>query len=673
MDGNKLLPPPSVKVPTRLQASEKQRLEKQVAAAKSDVQRTLNEISYNDPVPDASAVEFKSNDAAWFDDELPEGAEKAGDGKAPWQLVSAPDHPVFSGKTSSTRTAKGLSQHFFHKAKSQLEVAANDKLFAYVYLDPKNPPETIQLQFNDGSWDHRAYWGADKGHAAGTKGAANFHMGELPEKGKWIRLEVNAADVGFKDGTKLNGWAFTQFGGKVHWDKAGKVGITLTDEQKRSLAIWEKYRKQASQVALPKEVQQVLDIKTADRTDDQTKKLTQYFLENINPDSRKQLETPKKREAGLRKRLDELNKQIPASLVMEDRKEPRQAYVLERGQYTEKRAKVSSQIPEWIAPPVDEAPANRLGLAKWLTDPKHPLTARVTVNRIWQHYFGTGLVKTSEDFGVQGERPSHPELLDWLALDFINSGWNVKQFHKQIVMSATYRQSSRVSSNKLAADPENRLCSRGPRFRLDAEVIRDQALAISGLMVPTVGGRSVKPYQPEGLWAPVGFGGSNTAKFVQDKGSKLYRRSMYTFWKRTSPPPSMSTFDAPDRETCQVRRARTNTPLQALVLMNDVQFVEAARKFAERVMRDGGKDVDARIIYAFRSATARTPSESEIANLRQFFQDYLAEYLQQPEEAAKLLSVGESKRDESLPAHELSAWTMVTHLLLNLDETVTKG
>jgi hypothetical protein len=264
-------------------------------------------------------------------------------------------------------------------------------------------------------------------------------------------------------------------------------------------------------------------------------------------------------------------------------------------------------------------------------------------------------------------------LLDWLAVDFIESGWDVKRMQKLMVMSATYRQSSRVSPEKLEADPQNRLLARGPRFRLDAEVIRDQALAVSGLLVDEIGGKSVRPYQPPGLWEPVGFGGSNTAKFVQDTGSKLYRRSMYTFWKRTSPPPTMSTFDAPDRETCQVRRARTNTPLQALALMNDVQFVEAARKFAERVMGEGGSDVGQRVAFAFRTVLARQPSPSELDTLTRLFNDYQAEFQDHPESAAKLLAVGESPRNESLAPGELGAWTMIAHLLLNLSETVTKG
>jgi hypothetical protein len=358
---------------------------------------------------------------------------------------------------------------------------------------------------------------------------------------------------------------------------------------------------------------------------------------------------------------------------MEDRKQKRQAHVLERGQYTQKRDPVSSKVPDWIAPPLENMPENRLGLAQWLVQKDHPLTARVTVNRYWQHFFGTGLVKTSEDFGIQGTRPSHPKLLDWLALDFIANGWDVKRTHKSMVMCATYRQSSRVTPGKLSADPENRFLARGPRFRLDAEVIRDQALAVSGLLVAKIGGPSVKPYQPAGLWKPVGFGGSNTAIFRRDDGEKLYRRSMYTFWKRTSPPPSMSTFDAPDRETCQVRRARTNTPLQALVLMNDVQFVEAARKFAERIMLGGGADAKSKVDYAFRSVVSRFPTVQESATLQQLYREYQAEFKKSPSEAEEFLQVGDMPRNASLTADELAAWTMIAHLILNLSESVTKG
>ena len=675
MDGNKLLPPPAVRVPTKEQVAQKAALEEQLKTAQSEYQAVFASLKYEDTRAGEKLGPLQTADRIWFDDTLPEGAKPMGnEAAASWKHGGkAEGHPVLSGETSTVRVAEGLSQHFFTEAKQPLEIGAGDKLFGYVYLDPENPPETVQLQFNDGSWEHRGYWGADKGHAPGRNNASNLRMGDLPESGKWVRLEVSAEAVGLKPGAKLNGWAYTQFGGKAYWDKAGIVTTgQATPEQLASLSLWEQYRA-LTKSAVPKEIQAVLDVAADKRNEEQRKHLSRYYLQFVNPTTKERFAGPTKREADLKKQLADLEKAIPSTLVMEDRKDPRQAHILERGEYTLKREKVDSRVPEWIAPTPEGAPPNRLGLAQWLVAPEHPLTARVTVNRFWQQFFGVGLVKTAEDFGVQGEQPSHPELLDWLAVDFVESGWNVKRMIKMLVGSSTYRQSSRVTPEKLAADPENRLLARGPRFRLDAEIIRDQALALSGLLVTKIGGRSVKPYQPAGLWKPVGFGGSNTSVFKQDSGEKLYRRSMYTFWKRTSPPPSMSTFDAPNRETCQVRRARTNTPLQALVLLNDVQFFEAARKFAERVLREGGASVDERITFAFRSVAARRPSSSELESLRQLFQEYHADFRADAEAAGKLLAAGESKRDESLDAHELAAWTMVTHLLLNLSETVTRG
>jgi len=674
MDGNALLPPPAVKVPSPTQLADQRRLTDQLATVRSEIETAIVDWKYVDPLADAAPTSLEQQDKVWFDDALPEGAKPAGNDADPWKFVSAPDHPVFSGENSSVRTGDGLTQHFFTEAKEPLMIGANDRLFAYVYLDPQNPPETVQLQFNDGSWEHRAFWGADKGHGAGRNNASNLRLGDLPEVGKWVRLEVPSGAVGLNEGAKLNGWAFTQFKGTVHWDKAGIVTFApLSREQEESLAVWEYFRATVKYPALPEDIQKILDVEKEKRSAEQTQQLTRYYLKHINPTSREYFAEPLERQAILEKELADVEQAIPSTLVMEERSEPRQAHILERGQYTLKREEVSSSVPDWLGTALPEAPANRLGLAQWLVSPTHPLTARVTVNRFWQHYFGTGLVKTAEDFGIQGEYPSHPKLLDWLAVDFIESGWDVKRLQKMLVMSATYRQSSRVSAEKLAVDPQNRLLARGPRFRMDAEVIRDQALALSGLLVDEIGGQSVRPYQPAGLWEPVGFGGSNTAKFVQDTGSKLYRRSMYTFWKRTSPPPTMTTFDAPDRETCQVRRARTNTPLQALVLMNDVQFIEAARKFAERVMSEGGSDIGQRVTFAFRSVLARQPSTSELDTLTRLLNDYRAEFEENPEAATKLLAAGESPRNESLDAGELGAWTMIAHLLLNLSETITKG
>ncbi|MDE0736496.1 MAG: PSD1 and planctomycete cytochrome C domain-containing protein, partial [Pirellulaceae bacterium] len=438
MDGNALLPPPVVRVPTKKQLALQQQLREQIAAAKKEIETGVANWKYVDPMVDAKPLPLTQNDKVWFDDELPEGAKPQGNGPNPWKFVTAPDHPVYSGKNSSVRTGKGITQHFFTGAKAPLVINENDRLFAYVYLDPKDPPETVQLQFNDGTWEHRAHWGADKAFLPGRKNASNMPMGPLPETGKWVRLEVPAATVGLKPGAKLNGWAFTQFNGTVHWDKAGVVTIgSLAPEQQASLTQWEHFRATIKQPGLPADVQKVLDVVKEKRTKEQADKILRYYLQHVNPESRKRFAEPLKNQVTWNKELAGIEKAIPSTLIMQERKQPRQAHILERGQYTEKREKVSSLLPAWLGTPVEGAPGNRLGLAQWLVSPTHPLTARVTVNRFWQHYFGTGLVKTSEDFGVQGEQPSHPALLDWLAVDFIESGWDMKRLHKMLVMSAT--------------------------------------------------------------------------------------------------------------------------------------------------------------------------------------------------------------------------------------------
>jgi mono/diheme cytochrome c family protein len=366
-----------------------------------------------------------------------------------------------------------------------------------------------------------------------------------------------------------------------------------------------------------------------------------------------------------------IDKAIPVTMVAKEMEKQRETFMLIRGEYDKKGDKVQPGVPAILPPLPAGAPTNRLGLAKWLTDPSHPLTARVTVNRFWQQYFGVGFVKTTEDFGVQGENPSHPELLDWLSTEFIRTGWDVKQLQRLIVTSATYRQTSKASPELRARDPENRLMARGPRFRIDGEVVRDSALAISGLLVDKQGGRSVKPYEPAGLWEAVSF--NNSQKYVPDKGDALHRRSLYTHWKRQSPPPNMLLFDAPTREYCVVKRPRTNTPLQALALMNDLQFVEASRAFAQRVLTEGGKSVNDRLAYAFRLATSRKPGADEIKVLRETLEQQLADYRKDRGAAEKLLSTGGFKANDPLDEGELAAWTTIASMILNLDETVTKG
>jgi len=398
--------------------------------------------------------------------------------------------------------------------------------------------------------------------------------------------------------------------------------------------------------------------------------LTEYFLKHDAPEKDRKLYTSL---GELRKEREKLEKSITTTMVMSEMSKPRDTFILGRGQYDNKGDKVTPGVPSFLPPMSRDMPPNRLGLAEWILDPSNPLTARVAVNLYWQQYFGTGLVKTAEDFGSQGELPSHPELLDWLATEFVRSGWDIKAMQRLIVTSATYRQSSIASHELIERDPENRLLARGPRFRLPAEIIRDNALAISGLLNDKIGGPSVYPYQPKGLWEEMAFGeGYSGQSYTPGTGPDLYRRGMYTVWKRTVPPPSLTLFDAPDREKCTARRAVTNTPLQALALLNDPTYVEASRALAERTLRSGGKSDQARLDFAFKLATARTPDSQERAVLLDSLKEFRSSYAQDQANAAKLLSVGETKADSTLAPRELAAWTTVASMILNLDETVTK-
>jgi hypothetical protein len=358
--------------------------------------------------------------------------------------------------------------------------------------------------------------------------------------------------------------------------------------------------------------------------------------------------------------------------VMQERAQPPEAYVLFRGEYDKRRDKVKAETPGVLPPMPANLPHNRLGFAQWLLQPDHPLTARVTVNRFWQEVFGTGLVRTAGDFGVSGEVPSHPELLDWMAVEFRESGWDVKEFFKLLVTSATYRQAAVLTKDKMERDPQNTLLSRGPRLRMDAEMIRDCALAASGLLVRQLGGPSVKPYQPEGVWEAVGMIGSNTRDYRRDGGDKLYRRSLYTFWKRGAPPASMDILNAPSREFCTVRRERTNTPLQALVTLNDPQFVEAARHLAQMALKEGGATLEGRVDLMARRLLARPLRAEELEVLRGMVEDLLTHYQANPDDARKLVSVGESRPDAGLDVPTLAAWTMTANQLMNLDEVLTK-
>ncbi len=374
------------------------------------------------------------------------------------------------------------------------------------------------------------------------------------------------------------------------------------------------------------------------------------------------------------RRRDFIYARSTTTMVMQERETPPRGWVLERGEYDKRRDEVASGLPAVLDFEKSDRKGrtmNRLDLARWLVHRDHPLTARVTVNRLWQSVFGTGLVKTSEDFGVMGERPSHPELLDWLAVEFIESGWNVNHILKLIVTSATYRQGSAVTADKLNKDKGNRFFSRGPRLRLDAEVLRDQALAVSGLLRRKMGGPSVRPYQPVGLWRVVAITGSNTRDFKRDSGDALYRRSLYTFWKRTSPPPTMAAFNAPTREQCTVRRERTNTPLQTLVLMNDPQFVEAARRLAEKSLQQQIDD-RARASWMLEAVLSRPAGEADVTDALAAAKEFRDVFSKKTAAAKSLIATGDSKPDAKLGTVELATWTMVANTLMNRDDFINK-
>ncbi|MBL8188993.1 MAG: DUF1553 domain-containing protein, partial [Acidobacteria bacterium] len=436
-------------------------------------------------------------------------------------------------------------------------------------------------------------------------------------------------------------------------------------------------------------LQTIAAIPAAKRTRAQQLKIQGAFLESAAPAEAKQLWQQLAELKGQRLNLES---EFSTLMVMQETAEPRPAYVLRRGAYDQPAEQVGRAVPAVLPPLPAEFPNNRLGLARWLVSKEHPLTARVQVNRFWQMLFGTGLVKTVEDFGSQGELPSHPELLDWLAAEFRDGEmegrgdggkknpqsairnpqskvWDVKAMLKLMVMSATYRQSSKASPELLQRDVANRLLARGPRLRLSAEMIRDQALAASGLLVERLGGPSVKPYQPDGLWKDMTF--SNMTFYDQSKGEDLWRRSLYSHWKRTILNPAMLTFDASARELCTVREVRTNTPLQALNLMNDVTYVEAARMLAERAMREATTNRD-RVTLIFRRVLARVPSEVETERLLKSFQTQLDHFRAHSDAAKRMLAIGEKRNDPKLDAAEVAAYAMTASLILNLDETITK-
>lgn len=674
MDGNILLTPPTVRLSTSEQQKTLVELDAKIADTQKKIRDAIAKIDYKDPATVNPPPPVTTSEEVWFDDAFPAGVEVQVAGAAT-NYVTKDKGPVFSGDRALHRKATQVEQDFFSGGVS-LAIPPNGKITAYCYIDPTDQPKAIMLQFHTSGWNHRAVWGEEGAIPFGqVRTPEKVTMGGLPKAGEWVKLEVPAERVGLKPGMKVTGYAFTQFGGTVSWDRLSITSrVEPAKDPQWSWKVWIEKNQGKRVEGLPNDLLTLVRGKKAEQWPSaEMKRVKDWWFENIYQGARSIVEGVRAQKLAFESQKKTLEETIPATLVMADMPQERDSFVMIRGQYDKPGDKVPRGTPAFLPSLPKKDRYTRLDLADWLVSDLHPLTARVSVNRIWQQFFGLGLVKTSSDFGSQGEPPTHPELLDWLAVTFRESGWDVKALVKLLVCSHTYRQSSRVEPAVLARDPENRLYARGPRFRLDAEVLRDNALFTSGLLSPQIGGKGVRPYQPPNIWEPVGFGGSNTRNYVQDHGESLYRRSLYTFLKRTAPPPYMATFDAPNREQVCTRRERSNTPLQALQLMNDVQHFEAARHLGQRMMKEGGATPAERITWVWRVVTSRRPTASELSIVQDAYQQHLSKYRTNPTAATEAISYGESQRDEKLDAAELAANTLVANLLLNLDETVSKN
>ncbi len=643
---------PIVRILDQHQQAEHDQLTQEIKRTKAQFQGPHPELSTSQTEWQKQTLKNLNSDQAtdfsWVDDQQDNGGSTNGK----WQFVEKDKAPVYSGHFSRLQSGNGTLQHYFQNAEKTFTISDSDMFFAYVWLDPNDPPETLMLQFNDGDWNHRAFWGADKigfGRIGSNQSDHRF-MGELPPKSTWIRLEVDPQSVGLKSGSKLSGLSFVQFGGLAYWDKAG-IHTTVANQ---------------TQAAHPKEILAILQSEKI-TTKEQKQQLSDYYR-TVAPELK-----------SLRDRIKKLNldkerliESVPYSLSVES-VEPRTIRVLPRGNWMDDSGSiVTPDIPHFLPSIPQKSPEERLtrlDLANWLVSGRNPMTARVFVNRLWYLFFGTGISKVLDDLGAQGESPFHPELLDWLAVEFVDNGWDIKHLVKKIVSSQTYQQVSAFRMELKDRDPFNRLLARQSRFRFSAEVIRDNALAVSGLLVRDIGGPSVKPYQPKGYYANLNF---PKRVYQHQSGEKQYRRGMYTHWQRTFPHPSMMAFDAPTRQECTAERPNSNTPIQALTLLNDPSYVESARVFAEDILNQRKLSAKERINWAFQRALSRPASLTEQSIVFALFNQHQNDFEKDKDAAQLLASSGEKEAVLGLNESDLAAWTSVARTVLNLHEVISR-
>ncbi len=677
MDGNISATEPYLKRPSQTQSEALTKAKTAEIEALRQLAEAAGKLDYKEPDLETGGVPLPGTQVV-FDDNVPLACEIRNTTRNPSVWITDPPFGAHSGRRVLRQLSGQFTEDILQAGAVPLTVPENGECSFWVRLDPQSPPRglSVQIQGRKAYWGERAYTDGAKAQA----GDKDLGLGQLPPPGVWTQLSFKLEQLELKPGSRIETFAVQQNGGIVFWDKCTITGrlSPKTDPLVSMQQWWGAFTKKAKadETDLPANILKSL-LAGPDKADSTAKKEVQdYYLGRIS--ATVPVEILKLRAAWLAAKVERasVSESVQGTLVFRDLSTPMDTFVAMRGQYDKHGDSVEPGVPR-VFPVLKkerhEGRATRLDFARWLVAPENPLTARVAVNRFWQQIFGVGLVKTSHDFGSQGDPPSHPELLDWLAATFRDSGWNVKALIRVMVTSEAFRQSSALSPEMRERDPENRMLARGPRLRLDAEQIRDNVLFVSGLLDKEMGGRGSMPYQPPNIWEPVGYANSNTRYYLQEHGASLHRRSLYCFLKRTAPPPFMSTFDAPSREQSCVRRERTNTPMQALQLLNDVQHFEAARALAERVQQEGGSSENARIQWLFQVVLARTPDERETVLLRQALQKQRELYRNSPQDAALVVNAGEAQPKKSAPSPESAAWTLLANLVLNLDETVNRN
>ncbi|MFN6139353.1 MAG: PSD1 and planctomycete cytochrome C domain-containing protein [Planctomycetota bacterium] len=684
MDGNIQTTAPFLKLATPEQQSQLDKLSDQRSKALSELYSLANTWSSQfDHSTKPTSDQPQSTTHVWLDDDLPLGATQRNTTRNAdrWSIDEVT--PIMG--------RRALVTEFGHKFEQTIQggvepmwILDDAQLSVWAQTDLQEPPKAIFVEVKTDKGSRRWVWANDPQDADLVDAKPDRNVGKLPSPGAWQHLTFPSD--GLPAGAIVSEIKLGLYGGICYWDGLSITGKVRPEDKLRSdyQAWWKHHGKKPvpnldTELFKGKNLLQAIQEREASEAGKQFAAYVKtYFVAWIDSNVPKEILQARAAWALLQTQIQILEDSIPGTMIYRDLGKPRQAHVMLRGQYD---AKGDAVEPGTLAalPPIsrwdknDSRPLNRMDLARWLVSKDNPLTSRVTVNRIWQQIFGVGIVKSSDDFGTQGNPPVHPQLLDDLAYYFQASGWNVKSLIKEVVMTQAFQRDSSVGEQPLAKDPENRYLARGPRIRLDAEQIRDNALAVSGILNRKLGGPGFRGYQPPNIWEPVGYGDSNTRFYIQQHGSDLYRRSLYAYVKRTAPVPFMSNFDAPNRESFCTRRERSNTPLQALQLMNDVQQIEAARCLAERLLKQSPQDDNSHIDHVFRVVLARSPDDYERDQLLGFLRKTRDRLATNPEDALKIASAGERWRDTSLAVDQVAAWTLVCNLVLNLDETVTRN